>query len=135
METGGGAVAATRLQKALVLCCLIRYILLLWTTFVSLVGQNVMNVSEVPPRWLILGEDGRHVTIGRVSAPSEDEILAAEKAMTSQGVSGWLVLLTGEYYCRTKPQVTMLRSLRTPMRPFEAALADFEIKRSDLVPA
>jgi hypothetical protein len=94
-----------------------------------------MNVSEVPPRWLILGEDGRHVTIGRVSAPSEEEILAAEKAMTSQGVSGWLVLLTGEYYCRTKPQVTMLRSLRTPMRSFEAALSDFEIKWSDLVPA
>lgn len=92
-----------------------------------------MNVFETDTRWLILGEDGRHITLARKSAPSEDEILAAEKAMMSQGVSGWLVVLGGEYYRKTKPTVTMLRSLCTPRRPFDAALADFEAKWFELV--
>ncbi len=92
-----------------------------------------MNVFESDSRWLIVGEDGRHITLARKAAPSEDEILAAEKAMTAQGVSGWLVLLSGEYYRRTKPQVTVLRSLHTPRRPFDAALADFETKWFQLV--
>ena len=41
-------------------------------------------------RWVILGPDGRYVTLGRATDPSENEIQSAEEALRAQGSSGWL---------------------------------------------
>jgi hypothetical protein len=52
-------------------------------------------------RWIVLGADGRHVSLGR-SEPSKAEITAASDALAAQGLSGWLARMQGEYYSRGK---------------------------------
>ena len=48
-------------------------------------------------RWIVLGQDGRHVTLGR-AAPSAEEIAAAGGALARQGLAGWLATLDGDYW-------------------------------------
>ena len=50
-------------------------------------------------RWIVLGADGRHVSLGRTE-PSEAEIVTASYALAAQGLSGWLARMQGEYYSR-----------------------------------
>ncbi len=50
-------------------------------------------------RWIVLGTDGRHVSLGRTE-PSEAEVMAASDALAAQGLSGWLARMQGEYYSR-----------------------------------
>ena len=51
-------------------------------------------------RWIILAQDGRHVTMGRAAQPSEAEIEAAAAALAAQGLAGWLATLDGNYWLR-----------------------------------
>lgn len=37
-------------------------------------------------RWIILAQDGRHVTMGRAAPPSEAEVEAAATALVAQGL-------------------------------------------------
>jgi hypothetical protein len=55
--------------------------------------------AEAETRWIVLGTDGRHVSLGRTE-PSEAEVLAASHALAAQGLSGWLARMQGEYYSR-----------------------------------
>ena len=48
-------------------------------------------------RWVVLGTDGRHVSLGRTE-PSEAEVKTATDALTAQGLSGWLARMRGDYY-------------------------------------
>ena len=57
--------------------------------------------AETETRWMILGADGRHVSLGRTE-PSEAEVKAASDALAAQGLSGWLARMQGEYYSRGK---------------------------------
>ena len=57
--------------------------------------------AETETRWIILGTDGRHVSLGRTE-PSEVEIATASDALAAQGLSGWLARMQGEYYSRRK---------------------------------
>ena len=52
-------------------------------------------------RWIVLGADGRHVSLGR-SEPSKAEITAASDALAAQGLSGWRARMQGDYYSRGK---------------------------------
>ena len=54
---------------------------------------------ETETRWMVLGTDGRHVSLGRAE-PSEAEVMAASDALAAQGLSGWLARMQGEYYSR-----------------------------------
>ena len=54
---------------------------------------------ETETQWMVLGTDGRHVSLGRAE-PSEAEVMAASDALTAQGLSGWLARMQGEYYSR-----------------------------------
>jgi len=49
----------------------------------------------VERRWIILAQDGRHVTMGRAAPPSDAQIAAAAAALTAQGIAGWLATLDG----------------------------------------
>ncbi|MEN3174931.1 hypothetical protein ABDK75_02765 [Gluconobacter sp. OJA] len=53
-------------------------------------------------QWLIIAEDGRHVSLGRHTSPTEDELNVVEKGLLSQGLGGWLVRTMGNYYDRKK---------------------------------
>ena len=61
--------------------------------------------------WIILVQDGRHVTVGRAAPPSDAQIAAAAAALTAQGLAGWLATLDGNYWwhrCVTPAPVQIL---------------------------
>ena len=58
-------------------------------------------------RWIILAEDGRHVTVGRHTDPTPEEIGQAGSQLCALGVGGWLAVLEGGYY-RPRDGVTLL---------------------------
>ena len=55
--------------------------------------------ADTETRWIVLGTDGRHVSLGRTE-PSEAEVMAASDALAAQGLSGWLARMQGGYYSR-----------------------------------
>jgi len=81
-------------------------------------------------RWIVLGEDGRHVTMGRHSDPSPDEIAQAEAGLAAQGLAGWLAVMEGAYYQRGKPSLMMVRPLCSPQLPFADAVDAFQAART-----
>lgn len=82
-------------------------------------------------RWIVLGMDGRHVTLGRYSDPAEEEIEAAERALVAQGQAGWLAVLEGNYWHRrAKMSVMAVRPLADPTSSFEEAVTAFEASRA-----
>ena len=53
-------------------------------------------------RWIVLGQDGRHVTLGRAAPPTDAEIEAAAAALAAQGIAGWLATRDGAYWSRRR---------------------------------
>ena len=85
--------------------------------------------AETETRWIVLGTDGRHVSLGRTE-PSEAEITAASDALATQGLSGWLARMQGEYYSRSKISVEPLQRIGiTHDADWQAALAAFHAAR------
>jgi hypothetical protein len=83
-------------------------------------------------RWIVLASDGRHSTLGRDIAPDDVEVAAAGAALSSIGLSGWLVRLEGDYWSRGKPVVlTMTQPLaHAAVTDWPPAVAAFEALRS-----
>jgi hypothetical protein len=83
-------------------------------------------------RTIVLGDDGRHVTMGRHSFPRESEIAHAAELLTAQGIGGWLATesITGNRYS-TRGQVALaeLRTLGQPRASFAEAADAFEARR------
>ena len=79
-------------------------------------------------RWIVLGEDGRFVTVGRHTDPSEDEVLRAEEALRSAGLAGWLAVMQGNPHAREVPALSMVRPLATPTAGFAEAAAAFRAR-------
>ena len=89
--------------------------------------------AETETRWIVLGTDGRHVSLGRTE-PSEAEVKAASDALVAQGLSGWLAHIQGEYYSRSKLTQEPLRMLgSTPEADWQAALTAFHAMRRDAI--
>ena len=85
--------------------------------------------TETETRWMVLGADGRHVSLGRTE-PSEAEVLAASDALAAQGLSGWLARMQGEYYSRGKISVEPLQRIGAPRdADWQATLAAFHAGR------
>lgn len=85
-------------------------------------------------RWLVLGSDGRHVTIGRHRDPSDDDIAQLEAALKAQGLAGWLVLMKGGYHdIKQKPELMMIHPLGEPRSDWGHAVAAFEAIRQKAV--
>lgn len=76
-------------------------------------------------RWIVLGTDGRYVTLGRASDPSEDEVRGAEEALRAQGLAGWLAIMEGNPYVGAAPRVLEVRPLADPTVQFADAAAAF----------
>ena len=84
---------------------------------------------ETETRWIVLGADGRHVSLGRTE-PSEAEIATASDALAAQGLSGWLVRLEGDYYSRRKVTLEPLQSIGAAHEAdWEVALTAFQTAR------
>ena len=81
-------------------------------------------------RWVVLGDDGRFVTLGRASDPTPDEIAAAEAAMRAQGVAGWLAILQGDPYATAPVEFMEVRPLAGPTSTFAEAVEAFHRARA-----
>jgi hypothetical protein len=80
-------------------------------------------------RWIVLGADGRHVSLGRTE-PSEPEVMAASDALAAQGLSGWLAHLQGEYYSRRGVTLEPLERIGAEHEAdWKLALAAFHVAR------
>lgn len=88
-----------------------------------------MEGANLETRWIILGIDGRHVTLGRHTDPSPDELAQIEANLATQGLAGWLTVMKGGYYTRQKPSLMMVRPLCDPQRPFAEAVDAFHAAR------
>ena len=85
--------------------------------------------AETETRWIVLGTDGRHVSLGRTE-PSEAEIAIASDALAAQGLSGWLARMQGEYYSRGKVTLEPLQRIGIANDgDWQAALAAFHAAR------
>lgn len=62
-------------------------------------------------RWIILAQDGRHVTMGRAAPPSATEVEAAAAALAAQGLAGWLATLDGNYWSRRRVALAPVQTL------------------------
>lgn len=74
-------------------------------------------------RWIVLGTDGRYVTLGQASDPSEAEVRRAEEALRAQGLSGWLAVMQGSPHSGAVPRLLEVRPLAAPTVPFAEAAA------------
>ncbi len=89
---------------------------------------------ETETRWIVLGTDGRHVSLGRTE-PSEAEVLAASDALATQGLSGWLARMQGEYYSRRRVTLEPLQRVGVAHdADWQAALSAFHAARRRATP-
>jgi hypothetical protein len=85
--------------------------------------------AETETRWMVLGTDGRHVSLGRTE-PSEAEIATASDALAAQGLSGWLARMQGDYYSRRKVILEPLQRIGAEHdADWQAALSAFHAAR------
>jgi hypothetical protein len=81
-------------------------------------------------RWIVLGQDGRHVTLGRAAPPSAEEITAAGDALARQGLAGWLATLDGDYWGRGRVTLAPVQIIGMPaVLDWPAAVAAFDSAR------
>ena len=80
-------------------------------------------------RWIVLGTDGRHVSLGR-GEPSDAEVRTASDALAAQGLSGWLARMQGDYYSRGKMTLEPLQCIGIAHdADWQAALTAFHAAR------
>ena len=85
--------------------------------------------AETETRWMVLGTDGRHVSLGR-SEPSEAEVMATSDTLAAQGHSGWLARMQGDYYSRRRVMLEPLQRIGADHEAdWELALAAFHAAR------
>lgn len=82
-------------------------------------------------RWLVLGEDGRHVWLGRDRDPEEAEIERAAEALRAQQAAGWLAVSEGVYYSDDAMRLLQVRDLNGPTVTWEHAVEAFHRRRSE----
>jgi hypothetical protein len=85
--------------------------------------------TETETRWIVLGTDGWHVSLGRTE-PSEAEIATVSGALAAQGLSGWLARMQGDYYSRGKVMLEPLQRIGISHdADWQAALTAFHAAR------
>ncbi len=85
--------------------------------------------AGVQQRWVVLGSDGRHVSLGRTE-PGEAEVNTASDALAAQGLSGWLARMQGDYYSRAMVTLEPLQRMGAAHdADWQAALAAFHAAR------
>jgi hypothetical protein len=81
-------------------------------------------------RWIILAQDGLHVTMGRAAPPSEAEVKAAVAALAAQGLAAWLATLDGDYWSRRRVALAPVQMLGDGTTlDWPAAITAFEAAR------
>ena len=85
--------------------------------------------SGTEQRWIVLGTDGRHVSLSRAE-PSSTEVATTSDALAAQGLSGWLARMQGDYYSRRKVMLEPLQRIGAEHdADWQAALSAFHAAR------
>ena len=83
-------------------------------------------------RWIVLAEDGRHVTLGRATDPTATEIEAAGTRLQEIGLGGRLAVMQGRYHDPAGDvkllQVRQLSAARVTWGRAEAAFKDIRTR-------
>src|SRR5262245_30915368 len=81
-------------------------------------------------RWVVVvaavggqAPDGRFVTLGRGSDPTEEEIRAVEKSLSAKSLAGYLAVMEGNPWEGPLPRLMEVRPLADPTGPFAEAAA------------
>jgi hypothetical protein len=86
-------------------------------------------------RWVVVTTDGRYVSLGLHSDPTEEEISASERALIAQDLSGWLAVMEGSPWIGHPPRLLEVRPLASPTSAFadaaEACIAAILAKRAE----
>lgn len=91
-------------------------------------GTAVLDLTTI-----VLAEDGRHVTLGRLTKPSVPEIERSASGLAAQGLGGWLCRLEGDYYGRSPPNLMPIQVLGEPARSVGEAIDSFlDLRRKTL---
>lgn len=72
-------------------------------------------------RTVLLAEDGRYVTLGRHSEPSQDEIDTAIAALIASGSAGWVASMIGSPWLGLLPDFVMRQPAGRPRAGFDSA--------------
>lgn len=82
-------------------------------------------------RYLIIAEDGRHVTLGRAYAPTPKEVEKSSEGLVKQGLGGWYAVMRGDYWGRREPTLEAVQEVGMPITiNWEAATANFRAARA-----
>lgn len=86
--------------------------------------------------WIVLGQDGRHVTLGRAAPPTDDEIAAASATLAAQGLGGWIAMMDGGYWSRGSVTLAPAHSIGAAASlDWPAAVLAFEaVRRAAVTP-
>lgn len=85
-------------------------------------------------RWLIVAQDGRHVTMGRAAPPSDDEVMRCAEALVAQGIVGaWFVEMSGQYWSRRRVSLVPIRQI-VAGGDWQGAEARFQAIRRSAMP-
>lgn len=60
-------------------------------------------------RWVVLCVDGRFVTLGCASDPSDEEVRDAEDSLRLGGLASWLAIMEGNPYVGVLPRLMEVR--------------------------
>jgi hypothetical protein len=79
--------------------------------------------------WIVLGQDGGHVTVGR-AASTNKEIATASAALAEQYFGGWIAKMDGSYWGRGSVTLVPLQIIGTAVALcWPAALTAFPCAR------
>jgi hypothetical protein len=86
--------------------------------------------------WIVLAEDGGHVTLGRASDPDTAELANLAETMRAQGLRGWLAVMEGDYHARcSSPSLMLVRALTQVTVQWDAAVTAFQKRRASSLSA
>lgn len=74
-------------------------------------GDTDRHPIQREHRWLVIAFDGRHVTLGRATDPSPEELEHIAGSLREQGMAAWLVVSQGRYHGPGPLELMMVRPL------------------------
>lgn len=75
-------------------------------------------------RTIVLAADGRYVTLGRHSEPSDVELAQVTETLTANGLTAWLATMQGSPFSKRAPKIAAIRALHGE-GDFAAAVAAY----------
>jgi len=75
-------------------------------------------------RTIVLAADGRYVTLGRHSEPSDAELAQVTETLAAEGLTAWLATMQGSPFGKRAPKIAVIRALHGK-GDFAAAVAAY----------